>query len=279
MRKIFIPFLFSAFLLTGCIILHSCEMPLSFEKFETVTVSLPEWPEDGDYPSLLFWKVITTRNKKSFFMEIPGYTKTVIITVPKDDLASIKVQPVIDFSAAPDFFCPAGLLYPIDFNNHCGKARWENYVLCLAAEKILMMEDCFEKQNALRYFNWQKLEETLNKKDEEAFSKFDSLKTKKCTTSFNTDIDTLISRIIEPPSRFTVPYFDTSSVLPSKIKNLSMTSQSILLHDYIPLNQLYKEKGCITVQTKPENHNTAFILDNKVIYVRNKTLTETASPL
>ena len=35
---------------------------------------------------------------------------------------------------------------------------------------------------------------------------------------------------------------------------------------------LYKEKGCITVQVKPDNYKTAFLANGQLIYIRNKEL-------
>lgn len=272
MKKIFIPFLFSVSLIYFFLFIQSCETPFSFLRTDNVTVNFEDWPSSPEYPSLLYWKITVIENGKSSTFTKPKTDTSVNLTLPKDNLTVIKVQPVIDNTEAPEFFCNGGLLYPFDFKDNQGYARWCNYAVCEAAAKILLINDSYEKRIALRYFNWKKLEETLCQKDTEAFSKYDTLATKKCTTSFNTDIETLTDRIINPPSRFTVPYFDTSSIMPSKIKNMVVNEHITILHSYIPLNDLCKEKGCITVQVKPDNYKTAFLADGQLIYIRNKAL-------
>lgn len=272
MKKIFIPFLFSICFITTFLFIQSCEAPLSFLRTDNVTVNFEDWPSSPNYPSLLYWKITVIENGKSTTFTKSQTDTSINLTLPKDNLAVIKVQPVIDNSDAPEFFCNGGLLYPFDFKDNQGYARWCNYAVCEAASKILLKDDSYEKRISIRYFNWKKLEETLWQKDIVTFSKYDTLATKKCTTSFNTDIETLTDRIINPPSRFTVPYFETSSILPSKIKNLMVKENNVILHSYIPLNDLYKEKGCITVQVKPDNYKTAFLANGQLIYIRNKEL-------
>lgn len=268
MKKLFIPFLF----LSLSFFLSSCEQPLTFEKKETVTVYLPSWPQSEGYPPITCWKIsVTTEN--SFYEITKDKTCTSFdLSFIKDKPASITAQPLININGAENFFYPAAVLYPFDFEKSEASFSWNRYAAATALQNVLKQENSYKKTTALNYFNWKKLEETLIQKDSDAFSKYDSLSTKKCTTSINTDFETLHSRILEPPSRFYIPYFDTSSVAPEKIKNLKLSEGSQIFHQYIPLNELTKEKGCITVQVKPENHKTALLINGQIFYIRNKAL-------
>lgn len=267
MRKIFIPF-FIIFAFTT----FSCTYPLTYKNNKKITIELPQWPDE--YPELIFWRIsVYTENNVTEFEESLG-ADSFSISVEKDKLASIMIQPVIDYPDCKDFFCPAGVLYPYDFitEKNFGQGKWENYAICKILSVILQSPPSENKNIALNFFNWKKLQESFFQKDSDAFIKFDSLSKKKCTTSFHTDFDTIVERILNPPSRFTIPYFDTTSIIPSKVKQANLSDTNIILSSYIPLNDFYKEKGYLTAQVKPSDYKTAFLLDGQLVYIKNNTL-------
>ena len=255
--------LFSLFCLTFSILFFSCEIPESFRKTDTVKVKLPEWPLDEGYPPLLGWKISVTGLHSKSEKHLSPDKNEISLTVEKDYPSSILIYPV----TVPDFFYPAGTVYPMDKEIY--QATWPGGICAKALKTILELKD-YDNYEGVKYFNWQKLYETLEAKDTSSFEKYDSLATKKCTTSYNTDFEILIERIINPPSRFTVPYFDTKSYERSKITGVKEITgeEGILLSEYIPLNELNKEKGCITVQVTPKDHKAAFLSGNKIIYLQ-----------
>lgn len=263
MKKFFILFfiLLSTFL-TGC------QNPICFPRPESVVFTLPHWPaEDNRYPDLDYWEVIITKETGKEKFHFSKSTEEITLTFEKDKPASILCYPVTKEKSSSNFFFPAGTVYPYNL-----QITWEGGIAADIMKMVFEQVPSVQRKNALTFFNWKKLYDALQKKDFESFSKYDSLKTKKCTTAFNTDSLTLLQRILEPPSRFTVPYFDTSSLLPEKIKGITFSKDNLPLCSYIPLNDLNKEKGCITVQTEPENYKTAYLYENKIIYIQNKKL-------
>lgn len=268
MNKILIPFFISA-----AALFFSCTSPLTFTQTQTITVEFPDWPPSPEYPALDHWKITLTETNSEKSFTVSPQTTNHTFTLQKDFPAVIQIQPVINIKDAEEFFLPAGVIYPQDFSRSQNqKALWQKYTVCKTFKTILNLPENKEKMTAINFFNWNKLKETLVKKDETSFTKFDSLKTKKCTVSYNTDIKLLTDRILYPPSRFSVPYFDTLSLQPEKIKNLNLDPDSTILSQYIPLNDFYKEKGWLTVQTEPQNHKTAFLFNGAVIFIQNKSL-------
>lgn len=268
MNKLLIPFFIFFSMLSA-----SCKVPLTFTQSQSITVEFPDWPPSPEYPALEHWEVTLTQTASEKSFTLSPDTTSHSFTVEKDFPAVILIQPITNIKHNKDFFLPAGVVYPQDFSlSLTQKALWQNYASCKTFKAVLNLNDSKEKNTAVNFFNWNKLKETLVKKDETSFTKFDSLKTKKCTVSYNTDIKLLTDRILYPPSRFSVPYFDTLSLQPEKIKNLNLDPDSTILSQYIPLNDFYKEKGWLTVQTEPQNHKTAFLLNGAVIFIQNKTL-------
>lgn len=250
----------------------SCLEPVSFDNVIPVYVELPEWPKEN-FPELEKWEISCSTKDGTNLFYASADSKSVCLNVKKDSLSAFLVKPVTN----PDFFFPAGAVYPVDRSQSVPEINETKMAVTVKAEwekgfYTEALKQCFEKQIDVSYFNWEKLRDTLVQKDADSFEKFDSLKTKTCALTCNTNMDELLLRIQTPPSRFTVPYFSTSSVLPSKIKNLKLGKNSVILFPYIPANNFYKEKGYLTVQTEPKNYKTAFLLDNKIIYVQNKKL-------
>lgn len=261
-NKIFILFTVVAMTFFGC------EVPLSANKTIPIKVELPSWTTLQNYPELDFWKiVVTTENKKHSF----NVAKDKIffeLTLQEFSFAAIECFPITK-SVAKDFFCPASTIYPFCFQNKNSCADWQNYALAKTFRLVLEHKNNDKKFLALNYFNWHKLQETLLKKDNDSFEKY-SLKTKTCTTSFHTNFESLLERILNPPTRFSVPYNNTSClILADKFKEYQNEN---FLCPYIPLNNFNKEKGCLTIQTKPNLFKTTFLLNEKPIYIQNKKL-------
>lgn len=267
MKKIFIPLFF----ITAIILSAGCESPASFKKRIPISVSMPQWPPEHNYPKLINWKITAVSDSETRSFYAKPEDNEITLEVFKDCLTSIFVQPVTE-SIPQDFFCPAACVYPVNFDDSKAVAQWDKYPLANIASSIFSLENSPQKQNAIYYFNWNKLDETLTQKQQDSFEKYDSKKTKNCTTGFNTDMETAIERILNPPSRFYVPYFETSCLPPEKIKLLDLSADDVILNSYIPLNELYKEKGCLTIQTSPSNHKTAFLLNDNYVYIMNKCL-------
>lgn len=233
--------------------------PLSLDKTERITVKIPDWPDDSDYPPLLGWEVIITDLQEQKRQLLSQDEKEISVTVQKDYPVSILIYPVTE----PMFFSPAGIIYPLLQEEY--EATWPGGICATALKDLLLTKDD-DIYAAVKYFNWQKLYESLLSKDQSSFEKYDSLSGKKCTASYNVDFTTLHERIITPPSRFTVPYFDTKSYERSKISGID--ADAVLLSEYIPLNEFDKEKGCITVQITPKDHKAAFLSEGKIIYLQ-----------
>lgn len=263
MRKNILPEIL--FLLSGIFIFaFSCEKPVSFSETDTVKVFPPEYDKEN-LPLLLSYKiVITNKNETKVFQESPD-TTFFTITLPKEKLTSILIYPV----TKQNFFLPSGCIYPFDFycNNESKTCipKWSSANACILLSELLTSNDS-NQIKAAELFNWQKLEETLLKKDYDSFSKFDDLKTKKCTLSCNLKKDALKNKIIHRDSKITVSYYETKSLLPEDIQDEEIDSSSKIYCEYIPLNSFYKEKGWITFQIKSES-KTAFLLDNKTVYI------------
>ena len=338
----------------GC---QNASAPLAFYQTDSISITLPDWPPDGlptgpdapqpsgAYPPLLCWKIIVTEYGGQRTITEPAASKSVKISVTKDELCSIVVKPIvaasvgspeskdtgarstetsagseampasgagpIDASGADmascapapsdtgiDFFYPAGAVYPHDFiTSTAARADWNKGTYALIAGAVLTNPGYISNKRAALYFNWQKLRDDLIKKDSSSFSNYENLKTKKCTTSYNADIETIVSKLLDAEQKFTITYFDTSSVAPEKIAGLiealgahsdsggagnTGDSRSLdagadtegpdLLSQYIPLNEFAKKEGCITVQVKPADHKTAFLLNGQAVYVMKKKL-------
>lgn len=266
MKVLFIPF----FIMISVIGFSACENPLALDKKISVTVNFPDWPPASNYPELDYWRITVTDSNGSSYFCREASEKSAAVSITKNCLTSIYVQPVIK-SEAFNFFCPAAAVYPVNFSDNKADSSWELYPFAKSAAAVIGLKDSYEKKTALNYFNWKKLSDAFLQKQNDSFSTYDSKKTKTCTTGFNTDFEKLTERIITPPARFTIPYENTSCIVPEKIKGLNL-DDGVLLNSYIPLNKLLKEKGCVTVQTSPSDHKTAFLLNNKVIYVQNKKL-------
>lgn len=258
-------FLYLAIFLSGIFITAiSCEKPASFSETDVVTITVPDYDRQS-LPLLLSYRIeITNKNETKIFEENPDI-KTFTLNLPNEELTSILIYPV----TKPDFFLPAGCIYPNDFKKNENVSnctpQWSSAGACILLQELLQSNNS-EQIKAAELFNWTKLEETLMKKDKDSFSKFENLKTKKCTLSCNLKRDLLKSKILYPSSKITVSYFDTKSVLPEDIKDEEITDQSRLYFEYIPLNSFYKEKGWITFQVKSES-KTAFLLDGKIVYI------------
>ena len=255
-----------------CTFIFGCSFPLEFPRTEKILIELPAW-DNTSYPVLENWKIEITDSKVNRIFYINSNEKIFSCTVTKDSITSILAYPVTE----PDFFYPAGTIYPSADNGHSTyinqtktyRAQWHKGITSITLKELLLMRSD-KTTNALKYFNFNKLDETFLSKDKSAFEKYDSLSTKKCTTAFNTDIETLKQRIINPPSRFTVPYFNTKSYSLSSLKNHD--SSAHVFCPYIPLNEFSKEKGCITIQTEPPNCKTAFLYKGQLHYFNNKEL-------
>ena len=283
-------------------LLSGCSSPLSFNKEECITLTLPVWPpDDSGYPPLLRWKICVTNENGTREFSEPTASAEIKLNVTKDDFCSIIVQPVIqnvanadsndasnetaEKSAAsgvakvPDnFFYPAGAVYPHDFINRAGSAflttdaSWQKGTYALIAQKVLTSASYYPNRQSALCFNWQKLRDELIKKDNSSFEKYDSLKTKKCTLSFNCDIDSTVEKLLNADQKFSISYFDTSALTESQTKKLNLAETDIFLSQYIPLNSFTKEKGCIIVQTKPSDYKTAFLLNGSQVFIVNKKL-------
>lgn len=277
MRKLFFArtVLRCCFALCFGTVLFSCDVQFAPFRTDCVTVSFPEWPPDDGllYPELTKWK-ITVRNSHTAdtFFKNPG-EKSIRLELKKDGLASIRVIPVTQTVpvAGGEFFFGAGCVYPADFSgSRTASAKWENGAFAKIAESVLSDERFCSCEIQLRYFNWQKLKESLNAKENKAIESFSKKSTKPSNgtsfpVSFYADISSTVEKIYNPPPRFSLSYFkpNFSSKNSTNLKNYSGT----FLSPYIPMNRLLNEKGWVTVFENQENNSTAFLADGTFVPV------------
>lgn len=244
----------------------SCSSPVSIQETDNVTVHIPDY-DRNILPILLSYKIVVTNEDETRIFYENADSKTFTITLPKEKLTSILIYPV----TKPEFFLPAGCIYPCDFYSQKEQTEctvsWSSGSACILLSEMLSSNDK-EQIASAKSFNWQKLEETLFKKDSESFDGFDSLKTKKCTTANCLKKDILKTKIIYQDAKISVSYTDTKSVLPQNIKSEEITDETKIYSDYIPLNYFYKEKGWITLQKNSEG-KTAFLINGKITYLTN----------
>lgn len=263
---LFLIFITGGICLTAisCSNVNSLKQPVTINQTDTITLNVPEY-DKTILPLLLSYKIIVTNEDTSeTFFESPD-SKTFTITLPKEKLSSILIYPI----TKPEFFLPAGCIYPDDFyelkKQKTASTIWSSGPACILLSEMLSSNNENEIKLA-KTFNWKKLEETLYKKDLDSFENFDFLKTKKCTTAYNLKKDILKEKILYPDSKISVSYFDTKSILASNIKDEEITPETRIYSEYIPLNDFYKEKGWITFQNDSES-KTAFLIDGKITYI------------
>lgn len=223
-------------------IFSSCSFNQKY-GYETISVTLPEWPPQGDselYPELLHWKITIAQN--TGISEFTTREKNMNICVQKNCPLSVQCQPVtlLDNSREFCFFNPAGFVYPV---SDSFTATWEQGFLAeILCRLYTQMQTNQQAPEAAAYFastfNWKKAQTYIESKN---------------INPWLCDSNLVLHSIIN--STFRASLLSSNCVTPlisdiPELAELSTNPDFKLLSSYIPENTVLKQEGKIILIKK-----------------------------